>query len=95
MSINFLRNFTLLTAFLIIKAANCFAWMGYDYVNGSEIEIGAGNLVREGEVIKFYDWNKEEDHNAEVRLVEYFFGNTKIEVYDYVEQKVKVFDMEN
>jgi len=69
--------------------------MGYDYVNGSEIEIGAGNLVREGEVIKFYDWNKEEDHNAEVRLVEYFFGNTKIEVYDYVEQKVKVFDMEN
>jgi len=100
MSINFPKKIILISACLIsfrilLGIENCFAWTGYDRSGGSEIEISSGNLVREGETIKFYDWDKEEDRSAEVRVVDYLFGTTRLEIYDYLEQKVRVFDMNN
>ncbi|MES2677559.1 MAG: DUF5334 family protein [Pseudomonadota bacterium] len=95
MSTHFPKNIILITAFFLINAADCFAWTGYDHSGGSEIEISSGNLVREGETIKFYDWNNDEDRNAEVREVDYLFSSTRLEIYDYIEQKVRVFDMDN
>jgi hypothetical protein len=94
MSTHFPKNIIIVCYFLL-NINDCFAWTGYDHSNGSEIEIGSGNLVREGETIKFYDWDKEEDHNAEVRVVDYLFNSTRLEIYDYIEQKVRVFDMDN
>lgn len=95
MSINFLKNISLITTCFFLGFSNCFAWSGYDYYNGSEVEIGSGNLVREGETIKFYDWGKDEDRNAEVRAVEYLFSSTRLEIYDYLEKQIRFFDMEN
>ncbi len=96
MSINFLKNIIFITLWCFaLSTNNCFAWTGYDNADGSEIEIGSGNLVREGEEIKFYDWSKGEDHKAEVRSVDYLFNNTRLEIYDYPEQKVRVFNMDN
>ncbi len=91
---NLLKNIILVAA-LFLNVSNCFAWTGYDRFNGSEVEISSGNLVREGETIKFYDWEKEEDHNAEVRAIDYLFNSTRLEIYDYIEQKVRIFDMDN
>ena len=100
MSTNFPKKIILILACLIsftvlFGIENCFAWTGYDRSGGSKIEISSGNLVREGETIKFYDWDKEEDRSAEVRVVDYLFSNTRLEIYDYLEQKVRVFDMDN
>ncbi len=100
MSTNFPKKIILISVsallfWILFGAENCFAWTGYDRSGGSEIEISSGNLVREGETIKFYDWDKEEDRNAEVRAVDYLFSATRLEVYDYLEQKVRVFDMDN
>ncbi len=72
-----------------------FAWTGYDVVDNSEIEIGSGNLVREGEEIRFYDWQNQEDRRAQVRAVDYLFNTTRLEVYDYIDQKTRIFDMNN
>jgi hypothetical protein len=100
MSINFPKKIILISASvfllcILFDARNCFAWTGYDLSGGSEIEIRSGNLVREGETIKFYDWDKDEDRNAEVRSVDYLFDSVRLEIYDYLEQKVRVFDMDN
>jgi len=96
MSINFLKNIiAVLALYSVLNISDCFAWTGYDNFDGSEIEISSGNLVREGEAIKFYDWNSEEDRNAEVMSVDYLFGITRVEIYDFVAQKVRIFDMDN
>ena len=96
MSIDFLKNIiTVLVLYFFLNISNCFAWTGYDNFDGSEIEISSGNLVREGEAIKFYDWGSEEDINAEVRSVDYLFSSTRLEIYDFAAQKVRVFDMDN
>ena len=96
MSINFPKNiiFLVFTVFLFFAGNCCFAWNGFEH-SGSQIEIGSGNLVREGETIKFYDWDKEEERKAEVRSIDYFFNTTRLEVYDFIEQKVRIFEMEN
>ena len=78
-----------------IGVNNCSAWVGYDHNNNSRIEIGVGNLVREGETIKFYDWKNEEDRSGEVRAIEDLFNSTKLEIYDLVDNEIRVFDMEN
>ncbi len=96
MSTNFPIKISLIMFLSFILLTNeCIAWTGYDLADGSEIEISSGNLVREGEEIKFYDWSGEEDRKAEVRSVDYLFSNTRLEVYDYVEQKQRVFNMDN
>ncbi|MFT6219900.1 MAG: hypothetical protein ACJA02_000691 [Myxococcota bacterium] len=71
------------------------AWTGYDFADGSEIEIGSGNLVREGEQIRFYDWKSQEDRRAEVIDVEYLFNRTRLEIYDYSTQKNRIIEMES
>ncbi len=88
----------ILTIFFLVSiftSTDSFAWTGYDNSDGSEIEIGGGNLVREGEEIKFYDWKSEEDRRAEVKSVEYLSNRVRLEIYDYFELKIRVFDMDN
>ena len=45
-----------LFAFLsIIASTPTLAWDGYDWERGSFVEIGKGNLVRDGREIEYYD----------------------------------------
>ena len=98
MSIYFSKKIWLIKAgaFLafIFISSNSLAWDGYDYDNGTAIEIGSGNLVREGNVIDIYDWKKGEYHKFEVRLLEDVFNSSRIEGYDLDDQKIRVLEME-
>ncbi len=42
------------------------AWGGYDYTEGSYVEIDKGNLVRPGEEIEVYDYNAGEYRTFEM-----------------------------
>jgi len=96
MSIDFLKNIIfVIVVMFFIGINNCFAWVGYDQNSNEKMEIGSGNLVREGETIKFYDWKNEEDRSGEVRVIEYLFNSTKLEIYDLIDNEIRIFDMEN
>ncbi|MFT5702978.1 MAG: hypothetical protein ACJAZX_000691 [Rickettsiales bacterium] len=84
--------FFLLTILTPVKS---WSWTGYDRQNGSEIEISSGNLVRDGEQIRFYDWQSDEDRKAEVEDIQYFPNSVKLEIYDYSADKTRIFDMVN
>jgi hypothetical protein len=91
---NILKRIIMIICMIIsFEVRESLAWTGYDSVDGSEIEIGSGNLVREGQQIRFYDWENEEDRRAEVIDVEYLFNRTRLEIYDYVDQKNRIFQM--
>ena len=95
MSIDFLTKFFFIVmAMLYIGINNCFAWTGYDQDSDKRIEIGSGNFIREGEVIEFYDWENQEERSGEVMALEYLFNSTRLEIYDIVDSKAYVFDMD-
>ena len=87
----------ILTILLIILFFNnpVFAWDGYDYENDTAIEIGKGNLVREGNIIKIYDWKADQYHEVQVKLMEDSFNSVRLEVYDLDTKQNRVFEMEN
>ena len=68
---------------LVFWAFPVMAWDGYDYSNGTYVEIDKGNLVREGEDIEIYDYNAGEYRNVEVQNIDRYGGSTEVEVYDY------------
>jgi hypothetical protein len=94
---NFSKIIPLFFLFLLTNLAlinnTCFAWDGYDYQNNAAIEIGSGNLVREGSIIKIYDWKKDEYHNVEIKMIDGNFSGTKMEVYDFDDKKIRFFEM--
>lgn len=71
-----------------------FAWMGYDYENDAQIEIGEGNLVRTGSLIKIYDWSDSQYYWVTVK--EFNSNSVRIEliVEDEETKKTRTFDME-
>lgn len=90
----FILTFVIMIFVVFFAVKNSFAWDGYDYENNAAVEIGTGNLVREGEVITFFDWETEEEHRAEVKSVESAFNGTRLEVYDLNEEKDRVLNMQ-
>ena len=80
----------ILTILLIIYSTNdSFAWSGYDYETGSYIEIGSGNLVREGESIEIYDYDDGSYHDVDVQEM----NNNEITVYDNETEEDRTFSM--
>jgi len=71
------------------------AWDGYDYANGTYVEIDKGNLVREGEDIEIYDYNVGEYRNVEVQDIDRYGGSTEVEVYDYETGEYRTLEMDN
>jgi hypothetical protein len=88
------NSFIILLLLFVFISSKAFCWEGYDYESDSEIEIESGNLVREGELIKFYDWRSEDYHRGEVNSVENRFNGTRLEIYDLELQKERIFDMQ-
>lgn len=96
MSISFLKNIVFFViGALFFVGNNCFAWIGYENESDAKIEIENGSLLREGEIIRFYDWQLEEDRSAEVISVEYMLDTIRLELYDNVDDKIRIFDVEN
>jgi len=69
---------TLVSLFSI--ATPSFSWDGYDYDKKTEISIGPGNLVREGNIIQFYDVKDDITYNAKVLLMQEDFLGTSLQL---------------
>ncbi|MDA9817939.1 DUF5334 family protein [Flavobacteriaceae bacterium] len=88
-------NKIFITIFIFVAfVQNSFAWNGYDWKTGQVIEIGKGNLVRDGSMIEFYDWNDNEFHNARVIYIDDSSQGGELKVFDIDMEKDRIFDME-
>lgn len=83
--------------FLVVSflATPVFAWDGFDYKEGSDIEIEKGNLVREGEEIEFFDYSKGEYRTGDVESIDRAGSSVEVEVYDDESGEYRTFDMED
>jgi pyruvate/2-oxoglutarate/acetoin dehydrogenase E1 component len=70
------------------------AWDGYDWESGSHVEIGKGNLVREGKDIEIYDYGKGEYRDVTVEDVRGTGSGAEVEVYDHETGDYRTLDME-
>lgn len=93
--INLSKTFFLFFILLVSSLSNCLAWEGYDFEEKTRIDIGPGNLVREGMVIQFYDIKTDSYHTAKVLLLEHTSsGSSTVKVEDLDDKKERVFVME-
>lgn len=84
-----------LTAILIAAICqNSWGWKGYDYDEKTTIEIGAGNLVRPGMIIDFYDFKDDDIHNAKVIFMESAPAGCLTQVKDFNTEKERSLFME-
>ena len=79
----------------LILINSAISWTGYDYDNKTQIEIEAGNLVRENLVIQFYDNHDDNYHTAKIIYMDADAGGTKIILQDLDLKKERTFFMEN
>jgi hypothetical protein len=92
------KKFTtvLFTFFSIVIFTNpTLAWTGYDYDNKTEIEIGPGNLVREGMMIQFYDSKIDNYQTAKVLFMDSVAGGTRLQIKDLESKKERTFIMQD
>ena len=84
--------FILLLDFLI--ANTLYAWNGYDYENGSFIEIDKGELVREGESVEFYDYDSSDYISMDIESMEKMGNNVEIIGTDSETGESRTFEMD-
>ena len=84
--------FTFLTLTLHINSS--FAWNGYDYDNKTAIEIGPGNLVREGSVFQFYDAKMDNYRTGKILFMDSVAGGARLQLQDLDSKKERTFIME-
>jgi hypothetical protein len=95
MNLSFFKK--ILIIFFLIFFLNqdfAFAWNGYDYDNKADVEIGPGNLVREGLVIQFYDAKDDNYHTAKVLFMDSVAGGTRIQLNDLDAKKERTLIMQ-
>lgn len=80
---------------LVLLAAPCSAWDGYDWDKGNFVEIDKGNLVRRGETIEVFDYGEGEFKDMEVLGIERTPGGVEVEVYDPEADETRTFEMED
>lgn len=83
-----------ITAFLLVVSFNSYAWDGYDYETGTYVEIDKGNLVRSGEEIEVYDYDKGEYNYYEVESITGNGSGAELEIYDYETGEYRILDMD-
>ncbi len=76
-------------------SAPAFAWDGYDYESGTYVEIGEGNLVRQGSEIEIYDYGAGEYRDVEVQSIYDSGSSVEVEVYDYETGEYRTLDMDS
>jgi pyruvate/2-oxoglutarate/acetoin dehydrogenase E1 component len=69
------------------------SWDGYDYESGSDVEIGKGNLVRQGKEIEFYDYGSGDYKSGEVQSVKSRGNKVEVEVIDSVTGNIRTLEM--
>jgi hypothetical protein len=77
-----------------IFSSSASAWDGFDYEQGTHVEIGKGNLVRPGETVEIFDYSRGQYKEVEVQSI---YGNgsgATVEVYDHDSDEYRTFDMD-
>ncbi len=80
---------------LLLLPFKAYAWSGFDYDRKIDIDIGPGNLVREGSVIQFYDKSDDQYHTAKVLWQQESSAGTTLQVEDLDEGVERTFLMES
>ncbi|MDP2044879.1 MAG: DUF5334 family protein [Deltaproteobacteria bacterium] len=80
--------------FALLFAAPVLAWDGFDHERGISIEIGKGNLVRPGQEIEYFDYDKGEFRYGEVESIKRYGSSVEVEVYDYDQGENRTFEMD-
>ncbi len=73
----------------------CFAWDGIDPKKNSAIEIEAGNLVREGSIINFFDSADGNYHTGKVLTMNSGSNATELTIEDFTEKHKERFFLMN
>lgn len=84
----------ILMIFLAIVATSAFAWDGYDYENGTYVEIEKGNLVRPGQEIEYYDYDSGEYKYGDVESINSYGSSVEVEIYDSETGEYRTFEMD-
>ena len=95
--LTFLSPLIIFTIFIIfyLLSNSAFAWSGFDYENQTSIDIGSGNLVREGNIIDFYQQKTNELLSAKVLNISYFGNSTELTLQDINTNQKRVVMMQN
>jgi hypothetical protein len=78
-----------------IISGDVYGWDGYDIDSNSSIEITDNNLVREGQVIKIFDWKDNTNHLVNILSMDSDFNNVVIKVEDNETKEIRTFRMDN
>ncbi len=84
-----------LSLFAVISDNNAYGWDGYDIDSNSSIEITDSNLVREGQVIKIFDWKDNINHFVTILSMDSDFNGVAIKVQDDETKEIRTFRMDN
>lgn len=76
---------------LVLLAAPAFAWDGYDWKNGSFVDVEKGNRVRPGRDIEYFDYGAGRYRTGEVESVD---RRGNLEVRDGETGELREFDMD-
>ena len=95
--LTFLSSLKIFTIFIIfyLSSHSAFAWSGFDYENQTSIDISSGNLVREGNIIDFYQQKTNELLSAKVLNISYFGNSTELTLQDINTNQKRVVMMQN
>ena len=80
---------------LFLASNSSFAWDGMDPKKNSSIEIEAGNLVREGSIIDFYDSADGNYHTGKVLTMNAASHATELTIEDFTEKHKERFFLMN
>ncbi|MFM7557599.1 MAG: DUF5334 family protein [Alphaproteobacteria bacterium] len=88
-----LKIFSIFLFFLIFQSQKTLAWGGYDFDKKTEIDIGPGNLVREGYIIEFYDSFDDNFHTGKILQMESSGSSVELTIQDLDAKKQRLFVM--
>jgi predicted RNA-binding protein with RPS1 domain len=71
------------------------AWTGYDYEEKTIVDIGSGNLVREGYIIDLYQQKTDDFIQVKVLNIADLGNSTEISIYDLNSHKKRILIMKN
>ncbi len=94
MKLSIKQKILIIVSIFFINQNQAHAWGGYDYDAKTTIDIGPGNLVREGLIIQFYDTKADAYHSAKVILLQETSSGSNLQVEDLETKKIRNFIME-
>jgi hypothetical protein len=83
----------ILIVLILLFSIPVFAWEGYDNERGTYIEIEKGNLVRPGQEIEYYDYDKGEYRYGDVESINRSGSSVEVEIYDHDSGENRNFEM--